>query len=57
MCENCMHLEYDESIRDYVCAVGPIMDEDDLARMSYYPSKQCPYYKVGDEYTLVRKQN
>ena len=57
MCENCMHLEYDENIRDYVCAVGPIMDEDDLARMSYSPRKQCPYFKLGDEYTLVRKQN
>lgn len=57
MCENCMHLEYDETIREYVCVVGPIMDEDDLARMSYYPSKQCPYFKLGDEYTLVHKQN
>lgn len=57
MCENCMYLEYDEEMKDYVCSVAPIMDEDDLARMSYHRQKRCPYYKVGDEYTLVRKQN
>lgn len=57
MCENCMYLEYDEITNQYICSIGPIMDEDDLARMSYHHSKYCPYYKIGDEYTLVRKQN
>lgn len=57
MCEDCMHLEYDEATKEYVCSVAPIMDEDDMARMSYYLSKRCPYYKIGDEYTIVRKQN
>ena len=57
MCENCMYLEYDEATKEEVCSVAPIMDEDDFARMSYYQSKRCPYYKIGDEYTLVRKQN
>lgn len=57
MCESCMYLEYDEVTNQHVCSIEPIMDEDDFARMSYQPSKYCPYYKVGDEYTLVRKQN
>lgn len=57
MCENCMHLDYDEVTREYVCSIEYAMDEDDLARMSYSYSKRCPYYKIGDEYTLVRKQN
>jgi len=52
-----MYLEYDETMRQYVCSIDYMMDEDDLARMSYYQSKRCPYYKVGDEYTIVRKQN
>lgn len=56
MCENCMHLEFDDDIEEYVCSVEPIMDEDDFARMSYYPNRQCSYFKIGDEYTLVRKQ-
>lgn len=57
MCEDCMYLEYDEVIKESVCSIGPIMDEDDLARMNSYYNKRCPYYKIGDEYTLVRKQN
>jgi hypothetical protein len=52
-----MHLEYDEVTDQYVCSIARIMDEDELARMSYYDSKCCPYYKIGNEYTLVRKQN
>ncbi len=57
MCENCMYLEYDDNLEEYVCSIQGIMDEDDLARMSYSPNKRCPYYKIGDEYILVRKQN
>lgn len=57
MCENCMYLEYDEELQDYICSVAPIMDEDDLSRIAYQAKKQCPYYRLGDEYTLVRKQN
>ncbi|WP_180270812.1 DUF6472 family protein [Sporanaerobium hydrogeniformans] len=57
MCENCMHLEYDELTEQYICSIANIMDEDDLARMAYQAIKRCPYYKIGDEYALVRKQN
>ena len=57
MCEDCMHLEYDEVMKQTVCSIDHIMDEDDLARMNSYYNKRCPYYKIGDEYTLVRKQN
>ena len=57
MCESCMHLEYDEGSQQYVCCIDFIMDEDDLAKMNYHQSNRCPYYKIGDEYTLVRKQN
>lgn len=57
MCKDCMYLEYDEVINQEVCSIAPIMDEDDLARMNGHYNKRCPYYKIGDEYTLVRKQN
>ena len=57
MCESCMHLEYDEGSQQYVRSIDFIMDEDDLAKMNYHQSNRCPYYKIGDEYTLVRKQN
>lgn len=52
-----MNLEFDEETKEYVCSIHYVMDEDDFARMSYYRSKRCPYYKVGDEYTIVRRQN
>lgn len=57
MCEDCMYLEYHEEMREYVCSIENIMDEDDIARMAYSRHKRCPYYKIGDEYSLVRKQN
>lgn len=52
-----MYLEYDEEVQDYICSVAPIMDEDDLSRIAYQAKNQCPYYRLGDEYTIVRKQN
>lgn len=57
MCDDCMYLEYDEVTKQDVCSIAYVMDEDDLARMSYHQNKRCPYYKIGDEYTIVRKQN
>ena len=56
MWEQCMYLTLDEETGDYVCSIAPIMDEDDYARMHYAPVKRCPYFKIGDEYDLVRKQ-
>ncbi len=59
MCKDCMYLVYDEEMKDYVCEATVAMDEDDYYD-SYYGSgyrKKCPYYKVGDEYDLVKKQN
>lgn len=57
MCENCMYLEFDPELNIDVCTIDFAMDEDDLAKMAYHPRKRCPYYKIGDEYTIVRKQN
>lgn len=57
MCENCMYLECDEETGQMVCSIVHIIDEDDFARMSYYDNTKCPHYKMGDDYTIVRKQN
>ena len=32
------------------------MDEDDFQRLMEREYKQCPYYKDGDEYKVVRHQ-
>jgi len=32
------------------------MDEDDMARFLQSSYKNCPYFKSGDEYQVVRHQ-
>ena len=54
-CDTCAYLEYDEEFEEYVCTVD--MDEDDFLRSVYGAGTACPYYRNGDEYSIVRKQN
>ncbi|MDO4619028.1 MAG: DUF6472 family protein [Lachnospiraceae bacterium] len=53
-CDECAYYAYDEEYDDYVCEAN--MDEDDYQRMvsGYY--RQCPLYRNGDEYAVVRHQ-
>lgn len=53
-CEDCANYFYDEEYEEYVCDVD--MDEDDLVRFLSQKRQQCPYYRNGDEYRVVRKQ-
>lgn len=53
-CEFCMNYEYDEEYECYTCSVD--LDEDEMYRFIQNSVKNCPYYKGGDEYTIVRKQ-
>ncbi len=55
LCEYCINYEYDEEFECYACIID--MDEDELARLSYSKYNGCPYFRGGDEYTIVRKQN
>lgn len=53
-CDSCAYYTYDEDYDCYVCDMN--LDEDELVRFmsdSYY---NCPYYWLGDEYRVVRKQ-
>jgi len=54
-CDFCINYEYDEEYECYSCIID--MDEDEIARLSYSPRNSCPYFRPGDEYTIVRKQN
>ena len=38
----------------YLCDMN--MDEDDYVRIMSDRYYQCPYYRNGDEYAVVRKQ-
>ena len=53
-CEFCMYYTYDEDYLCYICEKD--LDSDELER--FYPdnNRECPYYRPGDEYTIVRKQ-
>lgn len=52
-CEECAYFEYDEEDDCYYCSVD--MDEDDYARLMT-GHEQCPFYRDGDEYKVVRHQ-
>ena len=54
-CDFCMNYFYDEEYDCYMCAID--MDEDDVYYASGNNRRGCPYFRMGNEYTIVRKQN
>ncbi len=54
VCDTCAYYTYDEEYEEYVCDVN--MDEDDYARLMSGGYRECPFYKDGDEYKVVRGQ-
>lgn len=53
-CESCMNYEYDEDYECYVCMQN--LDEDEMLRFVKGEFHECPYYRLQDEYRIVRKQ-
>jgi hypothetical protein len=53
-CEYCCYFTYDEETEEWVCDVN--MDEDDYSRLMTNHFKECPFFKDGDEYKVVRHQ-
>ncbi len=53
-CDTCAFNVYDDEDECYYCEVN--MDEDDAVRLSQGQYKECPYYRNGDEYAVVRHQ-
>ncbi len=54
-CEDCVHYIYDEDCGCYSCCVS--LDEDEMLRFLKGSFADCPYYRSGDDYAVVRKQN
>ncbi len=54
-CDMCMNYYYNEEYDCYECGVS--LDEDEVSRFVSDSHYSCPYYRPGDEYTIVRKQN
>ena len=53
-CDTCIYCVYDEEYNEDVCQID--MDEDELGRFLTDGHYSCPYYRCGDDYTIVRKQ-
>lgn len=53
-CELCANYVYDDEDDEYYCDVN--LDEDEFMRLIENNYKQCPYYRNGDEYSVVRHQ-
>ena len=53
-CDTCWYYDYDEEYDEYYCMMD--LDEDELVRFLSDTHYQCPYYRNGDEYAVVRKQ-
>ncbi len=51
-CETCMNYEYDEECDYYVCTKD--LDEDEMVRFIRGEFRDCPYYRFGDEYQIVK---
>ena len=50
-----MNYYYDKEYDTYLCAIN--LDEDEVVRISSDSRYVCPYFRMGDDYTIVRKQN
>lgn len=53
-CEYCVNYSYDDDYECYTCEVN--LDEDEMVKFVAGNFHQCPYFKMGDEYRIVRKQ-
>lgn len=53
-CEMCMNYVYDEEFEYYVCDMD--LDQDEMGRFLTDIFYECPYFRMGDEYKIVRKQ-
>lgn len=53
-CDNCVNYVYDEDYECYVCDVN--LDEDDMQKFLSGSNFECSYFRLDDEYKVVRHQ-
>lgn len=53
-CDTCSNYAYDEEYECYACMVD--LDEDDMSRFLRGGNFECPFYRLDNEYRIVRKQ-
>lgn len=53
-CDMCVNYEFDEEEECYCCMVN--LDEDEMYRFLSGNERDCPYFRMDDEYGVVRRQ-
>lgn len=53
-CDSCVNYEFDDEDECYYCMVN--LDEDEMYRFLTGSQQSCPYYRLDDEYAVVRHQ-
>lgn len=53
-CDICVNYVYDEEYEYYSCMVN--LDEDEMYRFLTGGQRECLYFKLDDEYGVVRRQ-
>ena len=53
-CECCVYYVFDEEYGYYTCESD--LDEDEMGRFMTNTFSFCPYFRLNDEYQIVRKQ-
>ena len=53
-CDGCLYYTYDSVLDEYLCTA--YLDEDEFYCLTQRTGP-CPYYRPGDDYALVRRQN
>ncbi len=55
ICDMCANYCYDEEFDEYYCDIN--LDEDEYMRFLTSSNTNCPYFRNGDEYEVVKHQN
>lgn len=53
-CEYCLYLDNDQETGEYYCTMN--FDQDELAKLRFDKHASCPYFRMGDDYTIAGKQ-
>ncbi len=54
-CEACVNYDYNYDSGCYECLMN--LDEDEMLSFLSHSTENCPYFRLYDEYKIVRKQN
>jgi len=53
-CEFCLYQAEDIETGEKYCSMN--MDQDDMERLLYNQKQECTYFRMGDDYAIVKRQ-